>query len=74
MEVGSEGGFQGGFGGEVLSDATGEAVMAAEAEGAAATCELVEAVKVEGEEGMRLVDGLLIMGLVNGRGGRYGRD
>ena len=56
VEVGCEGGFEGGFGGEVFSNTTGEAVMAAEAEGAAATRELVEAVEVKGEEGMRLVD------------------
>ena len=58
MEVGNEGGLEAGFGGEVFGDAAGEAVVAAEAEGAATTRELVEAVEVEGMERMGGGDGL----------------
>ena len=51
VELLGEGGFQAGFGGEMLGGGAGELVVAAEAERAAAACELVEAVLAEGEEG-----------------------
>ena len=56
MEVGGEGGFEVGFRGEVVGGTAGEEVVAAEAEPTASAGELVEAVAVEGEEGMGGVD------------------
>ena len=53
VEVGCEGGFEARFGGEVFGDAAGELVVAADAERAAATRKLVEAVEVEWEERVR---------------------
>lgn len=58
MQVGGEGGFEGGFGGEVLCCAAGEGVVAFDSEGAGTAGELVEAEAVEGVEGMGGGDGL----------------
>lgn len=58
MQVGGEGGFEGGFGGEVLCCAAGEGVVAFDSEGTGTAGELVEAQAVGGEEGMGGGDGL----------------
>ena len=56
MEVDNEGGFKGGFGGEVVGGASGELVVAAEAEGAGTAGELVQAEGVKWVEGVAGVD------------------
>ena len=52
MEVGGEGCLKAGFGGKVFGNAAGEVIVALEAEGAGTAGELVEAVEVEGPEGV----------------------